>query len=92
MSFLSCMCEQALVASGCSVLVSSYTNSAVDNILGQLKGSDVDFIRLGSESAVRSDIQEHRLGGMGKYGDTSTAALKRIKDEIKVVSLMLRLQ
>lgn len=43
---------QALVRRGKSVLLTSYTHSAVDNILLKLKGTGVDVLRLGNKDKV----------------------------------------
>ncbi|KAF9299999.1 Tripartite DNA replication factor [Mortierella antarctica] len=45
-----------LVARGKSVLLTSYTHSAVDNVLLKLR-SDINIIRIGSKSKVHRDIQ-----------------------------------
>lgn len=46
-----------LVARGKSVLLTSYTHSAVDNVLLKLH-SDINIIRIGSKSKVHRDIQQ----------------------------------
>ena len=77
---------QALVTLGHSVLVSSHTHSAVDNILVRLKCIGVDFIRIGTAANVHREIQDRVLGADGPYCDTSTSALDRMQKEIKVVT------
>lgn len=52
-----------LAKAGKSVLLTSYTNSAVDNILLKVKELDVDFIRLGKESRIHPDIKPYLSGG-----------------------------
>ncbi|KAF8982827.1 Tripartite DNA replication factor [Haplosporangium bisporale] len=47
---------RTLVAHGKSVLLTSYTHSAVDNVLLKLH-SDINIIRIGSKSKVHRDIQ-----------------------------------
>jgi DNA replication ATP-dependent helicase Dna2 len=55
---------RALVASGASVLVTSYTNSALDNILLKLLHSgQQQFVRLGRASSVHPDIRQYMPGG-----------------------------
>lgn len=55
---------RALVASGASVLVSSYTNSALDNILLRLAASGEEgFLRLGRPGSVHPALREHLPGG-----------------------------
>ncbi|KDQ12346.1 hypothetical protein BOTBODRAFT_422259 [Botryobasidium botryosum FD-172 SS1] len=53
---------KALVAKGKSVLLTSYTHSAVDTIL--LKLDDVKFkiLRLGNEDRIHPDVLKHTLG------------------------------
>ncbi|XP_014676403.1 PREDICTED: DNA replication ATP-dependent helicase/nuclease DNA2-like isoform X2 [Priapulus caudatus] len=50
---------EALVLLGNSVLVTSYTHSAVDNLLLKLKQKGVDFLRLGRRSRIHADILPH---------------------------------
>ncbi|KAG0338968.1 Tripartite DNA replication factor, partial [Podila humilis] len=49
---------RTLVARGKSVLLTSYTHSAVDNVLIKLH-SDINIIRIGSKSKVHRDIQQY---------------------------------
>lgn len=46
---------------GKSVLISSYTHTAVDNLLLKLKQDNIDFVRLGRRDQVHNDLQEHLL-------------------------------
>lgn len=48
-----------LVSLGQSVLLTSYTHSAVDNILLKLKKFNVDFVRLGRVEKIHPEIQPH---------------------------------
>jgi len=48
-----------LIAEGKSVLLSSYTNSAVDNVLLKLKSVGIDFLRLGRLESVDEQLHEH---------------------------------
>ncbi|KAL2634060.1 hypothetical protein R1flu_005539 [Riccia fluitans] len=52
----------ALLKRKLSVLLTSYTNSAVDNILLKLKKLNLDFIRVGRSSAVHPELQDKVLG------------------------------
>lgn len=47
---------------GKSVLLCSYTNSAVDNILLKLKDLGVDFLRIGNASRIHQDIKQYVPG------------------------------
>ncbi|KAH9297337.1 hypothetical protein KI387_029019, partial [Taxus chinensis] len=55
---------KALLARGASILLTSYTNSAVDNLLLKLKAQGIDFLRLGRNTAIHKDIQEYTIAGM----------------------------
>ncbi|XP_045595912.2 DNA replication ATP-dependent helicase/nuclease DNA2 [Procambarus clarkii] len=50
---------QLMVTLGLSVLLTSYTHSAVDNILLKLKVCNVDFLRLGRLSRIHPDLQSY---------------------------------
>ncbi|KAJ8264584.1 hypothetical protein GJAV_G00150980 [Gymnothorax javanicus] len=52
-----CTLIQILHACGFSVLVTSYTHSAVDNILLKLKSFKIGFLRLGQTQKVHPDIR-----------------------------------
>lgn len=51
-----------LVAAKKTVLLTSYTNSAVDNILLKVKEYGIDFLRIGSSSRVHPSIREYTPG------------------------------
>ena len=48
----------ALVARGKSVFLTSYTHTAVDNLLLKLKDEKIDFVRIGSKDRVHPGIVE----------------------------------
>ena len=49
---------RALTAQGKSVLLTSYTHSAVDNILLKLKTDNIDILRLGTAAKVHPEVQQ----------------------------------
>lgn len=55
-----------LVKAKKSVLLTSYTNSAVDNILLKVKEYDIDFLRIGNPSRIHKDIRRYIPGEEGK--------------------------
>jgi DNA replication ATP-dependent helicase Dna2 len=61
---------RALVDRGDRVLLSAFTNRAVDNCLEALEDQGfTDIVRLGTESGVREDMQEYRLDTAGDPDD-----------------------
>ncbi|RLM34116.1 AAA domain-containing protein [Haloarcula sp. Atlit-120R] len=60
---------RALVARGDRVLLSAFTNRAVDNLLEALEDQGyTDIVRVGTESGVRGDMQKYRLETSGDPG------------------------
>ncbi|ACV48224.1 MULTISPECIES: AAA domain-containing protein [Halomicrobium] len=61
---------RALVARGDRVLLSAFTNRAVDNCIEALEEQGfTDIVRLGTESGVREDMQQYRLETAGDPDD-----------------------
>ncbi|WP_018259393.1 AAA domain-containing protein [Halomicrobium katesii] len=61
---------RALVARGDRVLLSAFTNRAVDNCIEALEEQGfTDVVRLGTESGVREDMQQYRLETAGDPDD-----------------------
>jgi DNA replication ATP-dependent helicase Dna2 len=52
---------RALVSQGKSVLLTSYTHTAVDNILLKLKGDSIPILRLGTISKISTEVQEFAI-------------------------------
>jgi DNA replication ATP-dependent helicase Dna2 len=52
---------RALVAQGKSVLLTSYTHNAVDNIILKLKKDKTPILRLGAPAKVHPDVQEFAI-------------------------------
>ena len=75
---------KGLTAQGKSVLLTSYTNSAVDNVLLKLLQEGMQFLRLGRRESVHPLLQEWTVGGE-QYPDTSVKALKVLSETSQVV-------
>ncbi|GFR43783.1 hypothetical protein Agub_g4899 [Astrephomene gubernaculifera] len=75
---------RALVEARVRILVASYTNSAVDNILLKLIGTPVSFVRIGSAQSVHPGVRGYMPGG-AHHPDTSTAGLQELMGRVNVV-------
>ncbi|WP_276271863.1 AAA domain-containing protein [Haloarcula litorea] len=65
---------RALVARGDRVLLSAFTNRAVDNAIEALEEQGfTDVVRVGTESGVREDMQKYRLEQSGDPAECATA-------------------
>ncbi|MFU1781594.1 AAA domain-containing protein [Haloarcula japonica] len=64
---------RALVDRGDRVLLSAFTNRAVDNLLEALEDQGyTDIVRVGTESGVREDMQKYRLETSGDPGECAS--------------------
>ncbi|GAA0147626.1 RNA helicase [Lithospermum erythrorhizon] len=75
---------KALLVRGSSILLTSYTNTAVDNLLIKLKAQGIDFIRIGRYEAVHEEVRGNCLSEMDLRG---TEDIKQKMDHIKVVAV-----
>ena len=75
---------RALVAKGKSVLLTSYTHTAVDNILLKIQHDEIDILRLGAIAKVHPEVQTFaRLAASPK---TSIAEVEETYTKPKVVA------
>ncbi|KAL1802450.1 hypothetical protein ACET3Z_031097 [Daucus carota] len=75
---------KAFLMRGSTILLTSYTNSAIDNLLIKLKVQDIDFIRIGRYEAVHEEVRGHCITA------TDMNSIKDIKlrvDAVKVVAV-----
>lgn len=81
-----------LVSSKKSVLLTSYTNSAVDNILLKVKEHGIDFLRIGNPSRIHQDIREYIPGESGKVVDSYDSFKKVYLEPYVVASTCLSIR
>ncbi|XP_073222002.1 DNA replication ATP-dependent helicase/nuclease JHS1 isoform X2 [Cicer arietinum] len=75
---------KALLIRGTSILLTAYTNSAVDNLLIKLKAQGIDFVRVGRHEAVNEEVRGHCLS------ETNVQSVEDIKirlEQAKVVAV-----
>lgn len=76
---------KALVRQGKSVMLTSYTNSAVDNILLRLEADgDVPFVRLGRPGGVHPGILPY-VPGQEKWPVSTATELRELGKRVQVV-------
>lgn len=69
------------------MLVSSYTHSAVDNILMKLaEGGEVPFVRVGASASVHPKIRPYLPGGE-RHPDISVDGLRGLAARVPVVGV-----
>ncbi|XP_061371204.1 DNA replication ATP-dependent helicase/nuclease JHS1 [Gastrolobium bilobum] len=74
---------KALLIRGTSILLTAYTNSAVDNLLIKLKAQGIDFLRIGRHEAVNEEVRGHCLSATNVR---SVEDIKRRLEQVKVVA------
>ncbi|CAN1195509.1 DNA replication ATP-dependent helicase/nuclease JHS1 [Linum perenne] len=72
---------KAFLLRGSSVLLTSYTNSAIDNLLIKLKHQGIDFLRIGRQGAVHEEIRDCCCA------ETDLESIKQRLDEVRVVGV-----
>ncbi|XP_061997380.1 DNA replication ATP-dependent helicase/nuclease JHS1 [Rosa rugosa] len=75
---------KALLMRGASILLTSYTNSAVDNLLIKLKAQNIDFVRIGRHEVVHEEVRGHCFSAMNIQ---SVEDIKSRLDQVKVVAV-----
>jgi DNA replication ATP-dependent helicase Dna2 len=75
---------QALVAQGKSVLLTSYTHTAVDNILLKIKDDNIRILRIGAPAKVHPDVQQ--FVDLAAVPKKTTEELKGTYEETQVVA------
>lgn len=75
---------RALVAKGKSVLLTSYTHTAVDNILLKLRHDNIGILRLGATAKVHPEVRE--FVRLGAEPSTSIEELEKLYHEPQVVA------
>ncbi|XP_063047000.1 DNA replication ATP-dependent helicase/nuclease DNA2 [Engraulis encrasicolus] len=81
-----CTLVRILHACGFSVLLTSYTHSAVDNILLKLKKFKIGFLRLGREQKVHPDIRPYTEEQARAKGVRTLADLENLYNKELVVA------
>lgn len=74
---------KTLVSEGKTVLLTSYTHSAVDNILLKLKSTNLKTLRLGTRDKVHPEIHSFIANG-----DGSLKTVKALSDELAATSIV----
>ncbi|KAJ1388065.1 P-loop containing nucleoside triphosphate hydrolase, partial [Sesbania bispinosa] len=75
---------KALLIRGTSILLTAYTNSAVDNLLIKLKAQGIDFVRIGRYEAVNEEVRGHCLSAMNV---PRVEDIKMRLEQVKVVAV-----
>ncbi|KAG8082959.1 hypothetical protein GUJ93_ZPchr0014g47090 [Zizania palustris] len=76
---------KSLLMRGESVMLTSYTNSALDNLLMKLKTEGIDFLRIGRHEAVHADVRVHCLSTKDVQ---SVDAIKARMEQVSLGPLM----
>ncbi|CAN6486391.1 unnamed protein product [Victoria cruziana] len=74
---------KALLIRGASILLTSYTNSAVDNLLIKLKNQGINFVRIGRDEAIHDEVRDYCVSANVR----SVKDLKMKMDQARVVGV-----
>ncbi|KAJ6874165.1 DNA replication ATP-dependent helicase/nuclease JHS1 [Populus alba x Populus x berolinensis] len=75
---------KAMLMRGASILLTSYTNSAIDNLLIKLKAQGIDFLRIGRHEAVHEEVRANCVFAMDVH---SVEDIKLRLEQVKVVAV-----
>ena len=75
---------RALVAQGKSVLLTSYTHTAVDNILLKIRNEDIRILRIGARPKVHPEVQE--FADLAAVPKTSIEDVKARYEDSQIVA------
>ncbi|KAL2337269.1 hypothetical protein Fmac_011715 [Flemingia macrophylla] len=75
---------KALLIRGASILLTAYTNSAVDNLLIKLKAQGIDFVRIGRHEVVNEEVRDHCLSARNVQG---VEDIKIRLEQVRVVAV-----
>ncbi|WJX75871.1 DNA helicase [Trifolium repens] len=73
---------KALLIRGTSILLTAYTNSAVDNLLIKLKAQGIDFVRVGRHGVVNEEVRGYCLS------ETNVQTVEDIKNRLEQVKVV----
>lgn len=71
---------------GKSVLITSHTHSAVDNLCLKLVGSGIKFMRLGAKSRIHPELKEYSEHNLTKQCQTPTELEKVYNNMVSILS------
>ncbi|KAJ6319289.1 hypothetical protein OIU78_014832 [Salix suchowensis] len=75
---------KAMLMRGASILLTSYTNSAIDNLLIKLKAQGIDFLRIGRQEVVHEEVRANCVLAMDVH---SVEDIKLRLEQVKVVAV-----
>ncbi|KAI5565965.1 hypothetical protein BDE02_14G154600 [Populus trichocarpa] len=75
---------KAMLMRGASILLTSYTNSAIDNLLIKLKAQGIDFLRIGRHEVVHEEVRANCVFAMDVH---RVEDIKLRLEQVKVVAV-----